>query len=55
VSTRAAIYLRVSTGLQSVDNQRPDVEQLARARGFEVVRMYEEHASAAKHRPSMNG
>jgi DNA invertase Pin-like site-specific DNA recombinase len=48
----AAIYLRVSKsdGSQSVENQRPEVEQLAKARGFEVVTTYEETMSAAKHR-----
>ncbi len=52
-SKKCAIYLRVSKtdGSQSVDNQRPEVEQLARARGFEVSHVYEEQASAAKHRP----
>ncbi|MGO8996496.1 MAG: recombinase family protein [Polyangiaceae bacterium] len=52
-STRAALYLRVSKsdGSQSVENQRPEIEQLAAARGFEVVHVYEEAASAAKHRP----
>jgi DNA invertase Pin-like site-specific DNA recombinase len=52
MSTRAAIYLRVSKsdGSQSTDNQRPEVEQLARARGFEVVRVYEEHPSALSKR-----
>ena len=48
---RAAIYLRVSTDRQSTENQRPEVEQLARARGYEVVATYEEQVSAAKHRP----
>ena len=48
---RAALYLRVSTDEQSTDNQRPDVEQLARARGLELVTVYEEHRSAVKHRP----
>jgi len=50
----AAIYLRVSKsdGSQSVENQRPEVEQLAKARGFEVVTTYEETMSAAKHRPT---
>jgi DNA invertase Pin-like site-specific DNA recombinase len=48
---RAAIYLRVSTDRQHAENQRPEVEQLARARGYEVVRTYEEQASAVKHRP----
>jgi hypothetical protein len=47
---RAAIYLRVSSDKQTVENQRPEVEQVARARGFEVVAVYEEQASAAKHR-----
>jgi DNA invertase Pin-like site-specific DNA recombinase len=49
--SRAALYLRVSTDKQSTANQRPEVEQLVRARGFEVVHAYEEQASAAKHRP----
>jgi len=48
---RAAIYLRVSTDRQSTENQKPEVEQLAKARGFEVVTAYEEQASAAKARP----
>jgi DNA invertase Pin-like site-specific DNA recombinase len=47
----AAIYLRVSTDKQSTENQRPEVEQLAAARGFEVVHVYEETMSAAKSRP----
>jgi len=53
MTSRAAIYLRVSKsdGSQSVENQRPEVEQLARARGFEVEKIYEEQGSAAKHRP----
>ena len=47
---KAAVYVRVSTDAQTVANQIADVEQLARARGFEPVR-YEESESAAKHRP----
>jgi putative DNA-invertase from lambdoid prophage Rac len=49
---RAAVYLRVSksNGSQSVENQRPEVEQLARARGYTVTTVYEEQASAARHR-----
>ena len=43
--TRAALYLRVSTGEQRADNQRPEVEALARARGFDVVLVVEEAAS----------
>jgi len=52
MAKRVAIYLRVSKsdGSQSVDCQRPDVEQLARARG-EIVETYTEEASAVKRRP----
>jgi putative DNA-invertase from lambdoid prophage Rac len=49
--TRAAIYLRVSTDRQRTENQRPEVEQLVKARGFKLVHVYEEQASAAKNRP----
>lgn len=49
---RACLYLRVSGGVgQTYENQRPEVVQLARARGFDVVAVYEEAASAAKKRP----
>jgi putative DNA-invertase from lambdoid prophage Rac len=53
MGNRTAIYLRVSksNGTQSVENQRPEVEQLARARGYNITTVYEEQASAAKHRP----
>ncbi len=51
MSTRVALYLRVSTEEQTLDNQRPEVEQLARQRGA-IVAEYEETASAAKHRPA---
>lgn len=51
MSTKAAIYLRVSSDRQHAENQRPEVEQLVQARGFEVVRVYEEEGSAAKKRP----
>jgi len=48
---RAALYLRTSTDRQTVECLRPEIERLARARGFEVVKVYEEQASAVKHRP----
>lgn len=48
---RAALYLRVSTEEQSVENQRPELERLAAARGLDVVAVYAEQASAAKKRP----
>jgi putative DNA-invertase from lambdoid prophage Rac len=47
---RAALYIRVSTDRQTVENQVGDVRQLALARGFEPV-LYEEVESAAKLRP----
>jgi DNA invertase Pin-like site-specific DNA recombinase len=50
-SKKCAIYLRVSTGEQTAENQRPDVERLATARGLEIVETYEETGSAAKRRP----
>jgi putative DNA-invertase from lambdoid prophage Rac len=52
IPKRAALYLRVSTDVQTMDNQRPDMERLARARGYRVVAVYEEHESAAKRRPT---
>ena len=47
---RAALHLRVSSDRQTVENQRAEVEQLARARGYETA-VYEELGSAAKRRP----
>ena len=47
---RAALYLRVSGDRQTIENQRSDVEQLAGARGYEMV-LFEESESAAKSRP----
>lgn len=49
-SGRAALYLRVSGVDQTTDNQRPELERLARARGLTIVATYEEQASAAKSR-----
>lgn len=48
---RAGLYFRVSTDRQDGQNQRPEVVQLARARGYEVVDVFEEAVSAVKHRP----
>ena len=47
----AAIYVRVSTEGQDPSNQRPELEAMAHARGHELVAVYEETQSAAKHRP----
>lgn len=46
-----AIYLRVSSSLQTTECQRPDVNRLVAANGYHVVDTYEEQASAAKFRP----
>src|SRR5262245_47678674 len=37
---RAALYLRVSTDRQTVENQRQALEQVARHRGWEIVATY---------------
>ena len=49
----AAVYLRVSTDRQTVENQRRAVEDLACARGYEPI-VYEESESAAKARPVLD-
>ena len=38
--TKAAIWLRVSTGEQHVENQLPDLQAWAERRGWEVARTY---------------
>lgn len=47
---RAALYLRVSSDDQHLDNQRPDLVRLARQRGLDIVSVFEEKVSAAKKR-----
>lgn len=47
----AAIYVRVSTADQTVENQLPALQRLAVARGFTDVLLYEEVESGAKKRP----
>lgn len=49
---RAALYLRVSTERQTVENQRPELVRLAKARGLKVVETFEEQESAVKRRPA---
>ena len=47
----AAIYLRVSTDGQTVDNQRLELEQAAKRAGWEVVDVYDDNGvSGAKSR-----
>jgi DNA invertase Pin-like site-specific DNA recombinase len=44
-------YVRVSTEDQSVENQLPDLRQLAQARGLKLGKVFAENISAVKHRP----
>ena len=41
MSTKAAIWARVSTDRQHEDNQIPDLERLCDHRGWEIARRYE--------------
>lgn len=51
----AVLYFRVSKkdGSQSTQNQKPEVQQLAAARGFTVVATFEDNESAVKRRPGL--
>jgi DNA invertase Pin-like site-specific DNA recombinase len=42
METRAAIYVRVSTDRQTIDNQIRELRQIAERRGWEVVREYQD-------------
>jgi DNA invertase Pin-like site-specific DNA recombinase len=44
--TKAAAYIRVSTDLQTADNQLPAIEALCKSRGWKLVNVYSEAASA---------
>ena len=53
---RAAIYLRVSTSGQTVENQRRELEQVAERRGWSVVEVYQDEGiSGAKGRDKRPG
>jgi DNA invertase Pin-like site-specific DNA recombinase len=46
---KAALWLRVSDpSVQTVANQRPELEALAERRGWEIARVFEVGASAYK-------
>jgi DNA invertase Pin-like site-specific DNA recombinase len=48
---RAALYIRVSTDGQTVDNQRLELEQAAKSAGWEIVGVYDDNGvSGAKSR-----
>ena len=42
MTKRVALYLRVSTSEQTTENQRLELERVAKARGLEVVGIYED-------------
>ena len=42
MSKRVAFYLRVSTGEQTTENQRRELEQVAKRSGWDVVEVYED-------------
>jgi len=53
---RAAIYLRVSTGGQTTENQRRELETVAKQRGWKIVATYEDAGiSGAKGRDKRPG
>ena len=43
---KVAAYVRVSTDSQTPDNQLPGITQLCELRGWKLVGVYREHASA---------
>ena len=45
---KVALYLRVSTTEQNVDNQLPALEAYADSRGWQIVEVYQENESAWK-------
>ena len=51
MTLRCAIYLRHSTDRNKTENQKPEVEQIAKSRNYTVVSIFEEGASAVKKRP----
>jgi DNA invertase Pin-like site-specific DNA recombinase len=53
---RAVLYLRVSTGEQTVENQRRDLQAAAEQRGWTIVATYaDEGVSGAKARDKRPG
>src|SRR6516164_1076580 len=56
MTKRAAIYVRVSTDKQTIENQLRELHQIARCRGWEVVREYRDAGiSGAKGRDARPG
>jgi DNA invertase Pin-like site-specific DNA recombinase len=42
---RAALYVRVSTDHQTLENQIHELTQIAERRGWQVVEIYEDHGN----------
>jgi len=56
MSKRVALYLRVSTGEQTTENQRPELEAVAERAGWQVVAIFEDAGiSGAKGRDKRPG
>ena len=55
---RVALYLRVSTGEQTTENQRRELEEVARRSGWQVVEVYEDKgisgANGREKRPGLD-
>ena len=50
MSQRAVIYARTSTVDQHTENQVYDLEQLARQRGLEIIKVYRDQVSGTRAR-----
>jgi len=46
LNKQAVIYLRVSSTEQSVSNQPPELERICKEKGWEIVEVLKEEASA---------
>jgi predicted site-specific integrase-resolvase len=51
MSKRAAIYVRVSTDKQTIENQVRELRQIAERRGWEVVEQYSDAGISGFQRP----
>ena len=58
MTNRVAIYLRVSTGEQTTENQRRELEQVAKRSGWNIVEVYEDAgisgANGREKRPALD-
>lgn len=57
MTKNASIYLRVSTGSQSTDSQRMEVENYCKRQGWNIFKVYEDHGISGAHadnRPALN-